>query len=123
MSHAHVQRRTTPRRLVPRVKVWVECRGRYAFGFGVAEILQAVERTGSFKQAARHLGKSYRYIWGRIKNAEKILGQQLVETRVGGQGDRRSFLTPAARRWAADFLTLRGRLTQFLEQEFATLFT
>jgi molybdate transport repressor ModE-like protein len=41
-------------------------------------------RAGSFKQAASDLGKSYRYIWGRIKEAERVLGQQLVETRVGG---------------------------------------
>jgi molybdate transport repressor ModE-like protein len=102
--------------------VWVECRGRYAFGFGLTEILQAVERTGSFKQAASTLGKSYRYIWGRIKEAEKVLGQQLVETRVGGHGDKRSFLTSAARQLVMDFLALRSRLAQLLEQEFASHF-
>jgi molybdate transport system regulatory protein len=108
--------------LIPRVKVWVECGGRYAFGFGLAEILEAVERAGSFKQAARDLGKSYRYIWGRIKEAEKVLGQQLIETQVGGQGYKRSFLTPAARQLVASFLGLRGRLSHVLEQEFASRF-
>jgi hypothetical protein len=32
-------RRETALRLVPRVKVWLERDGRYAFGFGIAEIL------------------------------------------------------------------------------------
>ncbi len=123
MSHSHVQPRKRQQLLVPRVKVWVECRGRYAFGFGLAEILQAVERGGSFKQAASDLGKSYRYIWGRIKKAEKVLGQRLVETQVGGKGQRRSFLTLAARQLVADFLALRGRLAHVLEQEFASHFT
>ena len=109
--------------MVPRIKVWVECGGRYAFGFGLAEMLQAVERAGSFKQAASDLGKSYRYIWGRIKEAEKVLGRQLVETRVGGQGPQRSFLTPAAKQLVSDFLTLRGRLAHVLSQEFASHFT
>lgn len=122
MPRLHVQRRKRQLLLVPRVKVWVECGGRYAFGFGLAEILQAVEAAGSFKQAASDLGKSYRYIWGRIKEAEKVLGQQLVETRVGGQGHQRSFLTPAARQLVASFLGLRGRLAHVLEQEFARHF-
>src|SRR6266404_8652352 len=117
MAHSHVQSRKRQHLLVPRVKVWVECGGRYAFGFGLAEILQAVERAGSFKQAASDLGKSYRYIWGRIKEAEKVLGQQLVKTQVGGNEQKRSFLTPAARQLVADFLALRGRLAYVLKQE------
>ena len=76
--------------LVPRVKVWLETEGRYAFGHGIAEMLQAVEQTGSIKQAAAKLRKSYRYIWGRLKAAERALGRQLVETHVGGQGTQRS---------------------------------
>src|SRR5712692_11712523 len=109
--------------LVPRVKVWLETEGRYAFGFGICEILQAVDRAGSIKQAASDLGKSYRYIWGRIKKAEQVLGQQLVETQVGGKEQKRSFLTPAARQLLADFLALRGRLAHLLEQEFESHFT
>src|SRR5438309_2220310 len=83
--------------LVPRVKVWLEYRGHYAFGFGICEILKAVDRAGSIKQAAGDLGKSYRYVWGRIKEAEHALGQLLVQTQVGGQGSQRSALTEAAR--------------------------
>jgi WD40 repeat protein/mono/diheme cytochrome c family protein len=51
------RRRTKQRPLVPRVKVWVECSGQYAFGFGLSEILQAVEREGSIKQAASILAR------------------------------------------------------------------
>src|SRR5262245_37036028 len=96
-----------PAPLVPRVKVWLETGGRYAFGFGLSEILQAVERTRSIKQAARDVGKSYRYIWGRIKKAEAVIGEALVETHVGGKGTQRSFLTPAACRLVTAFVALR----------------
>src|SRR5438309_9374880 len=77
-------------RLVPRVKVWLERDGRYAFGFGIAEILQAVDQAGSIKQAAGDLGKSYRYVWGRIKDAERVLGRQLVTSRSFSKNGKRS---------------------------------
>lgn len=104
--------------LVPRVKVWLEAEGHYAFGFGLAEMLQAVDRAGSIKQAAADLGKSYRYVWGRIKEAEEALGRQLVEAHVGGTGTQRSNLTPVSRRMVADFLAVRARLMDLVEQEF-----
>jgi molybdate transport system regulatory protein len=112
-----------PTILVPRVKVWLEARGCYAFGFGMSEILQAVDRAGSIKQAASRLGKSYRYIWGRIKKAEQALGQQLVETQVGGKDSQRSFLTAPARQLVGDFLALRERMIQVVREECGSGFT
>jgi molybdate transport repressor ModE-like protein len=106
-------------RLVPRVKVWFEAEGGYSFGFGLIAILQAVERAGSIKQAATDLGQSYRHIWGRIKEAENALGAPLVETQVGGQGPHRSDLTESARRLIHDFLAIRSRMVEVMEEEIA----
>src|SRR2546423_12419477 len=116
--------KTRPKRftLVPRVKVWLETEGHYAFGFGLAEMLRAVHKAGSIKQAAADLGKSYRYVWGRLQEAERTLGRSLVEARVGGRGTRRSALTPEARRLAEAFLALPSRMTQLLQEEFARHF-
>ncbi len=107
--------------LTPRVKVWLEINGSYAFGHGLCEMLQAVEHAGSIKQAARDLGKSYRYVWGRIKEAEKTLGRQLVETQVGGKDAQRSCLTPEARQLAADFQAVRLRIIQRVKDEFTQI--
>ncbi len=107
----------------PRVKVWLESGGRYAFGLGVSEILEAVDRAGSIKQAAAELKKSYRHVWSRVKEAEQALGRSLVETRVGGTGSRRSSLTPDARRLVAAFTALRGRMFEVLRAEFVRLFS
>jgi molybdate transport system regulatory protein len=107
--------------LTPRVKVWLEINGSYAFGHGLCEMLHAVEHAGSIKQAARDLGKSYRYVWGRIKEAEKTLGRQLVETQVGGKDAQRSCLTPEARQLAADFQAVRLRMIQRVKDEFSQL--
>jgi molybdate transport system regulatory protein len=109
--------------LVPRVKVWLETKGHYAFGFGLSQMLEAVDRAGSIKRAAHDLGKSYRYVWGRIKEAEKALGRQLVKTQVGGKDVQRSFLTAAARQLVDDFLAVRSRLIQLTEQEFTRRFS
>jgi molybdate transport system regulatory protein len=108
--------------LVPRVKVWLELDSVYAFGLGICEILQAIERTGSIKQAAAEVGKSYRHVWDRVKQTEHALGQALVETQVGGQGRRRSRLTPVARRLVAAFLTFRDRMFEVVRQEFDSYF-
>jgi molybdate transport system regulatory protein len=115
------QTKTAPQ-LRPRIKVWLETDGRYAFGFGMSEILRAIEEQGSIKQAAAALGKSYRYVWGRLKEAERALGQQLVETHVGGKGSERSFLTPAARELVKHFLALRHRVMKVADREFRQRF-
>ena len=107
---------------VPRVKVWLEVEGRYAFGLGIAEILQAVGQAGSIKRAAADLGKSYRYVWGRIQDAEEALGHPLVEARVVGRGPQRSSLTAEARRLVAAFLALRARMFEAVRDEFDRLF-
>jgi len=102
----------------PRVKVWLEVRGRYAFGLGISEILQAIDTTGSIKSAAGQLGKSYRYVWGRLKEAERAFGRPLVDARVGGKHEQRSSLTPEARQALRGFLALRSRMTELVHQEF-----
>jgi molybdate transport system regulatory protein len=107
---------------VPRAKVWLEIDGHYAFGFGMAEILQAVDRAGPIKQAAADLGKSYRRVWSRIKAAEEALGHTWVKTHVGGSGTQRSFLTEQARRLIAGFLALRSQLFEVVEAEFTRRF-
>src|SRR5262245_18509093 len=109
MSRTSTRRHPRQVRFKRRAKVWLEVEGHYAFGFGISEILEAVDRAGSIKQAARDLGKSYRHVWSRVKEAEDALGCTLVETHVGGTGTRRSFLTAEARRLVAGFLALSRR--------------
>jgi molybdate transport system regulatory protein len=123
MSRTRAPCRPKQTPLTPHVKVWLEIDGRYAFGLGITEILQAVQRAGSIKEAAANLGKSYRHVWGRLKQAEQVLGRQLVETRVGGQGTQRSSLTPAARELVTAFLTFRRRMAHLAEVEFQRHFT
>jgi molybdate transport system regulatory protein len=108
--------------LQPFVEIWFEMDGRYAFGHDLCQILQAIEHSGSIKHAAATLGKSYRHVWGRVQVAQRTLGQQLVEARVGGKGVQRSALTLEARRLISDFLSLREKMMQLLQDQFAQRF-
>ncbi len=110
------------RGVTPRVKVWLEVDGEYVFGFGLSQMLKAVQAAGSIKAAADRLGKSYRYVWGRLKKAERALGEPLVESRVGGKGSRRSFLTERADRLVTDYDALRARMFEVVEEEFSSRF-
>ncbi|MFO1008231.1 MAG: LysR family transcriptional regulator [Planctomycetaceae bacterium] len=114
--------RPLPLPLQPRIKIWFESEGEYAFGFGLCEILSAVREQGSIKTAAESIGRSYRHIWGRIKEAEAILGCPLVQTRVGGKSDHRSELTEEAIRLLESFMTLRESMKKMLEREFTAAF-
>lgn len=106
----------------PRVKVWLEVGDDYIFGWGICEILLAVRETGAIKDAAARLGKSYRYVWGRVKDAEATLRQPLVETRVGGAIEQRSDLTPLATQLVEDFVAFRARMLDIAREEFASRF-
>lgn len=99
--------------------MWLERDGQYIFGYRLCEILRAIDRTGSIKHAAADFGYSYRYVWGRIKKAERTLGQPLVIAQVGGKGVHRSELTSHARRLVEDFSAVRERMLAVVEREFA----
>jgi molybdate transport repressor ModE-like protein len=118
-----LKRAAAAKRLAPRAKVWLELNGEYVFGLGLSEMLKAVQDTGSIKRAAQQLGKSYRHVWSRIKEAECALGAVLVASRVGGQGAHRSELTGQAQQLVADYDALRQRVFDIVQAEFATRFT
>lgn len=87
----------------PRVKVWLESNGESVLCRGLCDILRAVEETGSIKSAASKIGRSYRFVWSRIKTAEEAFGATLVETRIGGREANRSGLSPLAQELLKDF--------------------
>jgi molybdate transport system regulatory protein len=122
MARTRSTLRRGARAIRPRVKVWLECGDDYVFGHGISEILEAVDQTGSIKEAAAAVGKSYRHVWSRIKEAEAAFGRPLIVAHVGGTGTRRSFLTDEARELVADFKTLRKQVQKYVGSEFERRF-
>jgi molybdate transport repressor ModE-like protein len=106
-------------RVTPRAKLWLEANSQYVFGLGISEILKAIQHTGSIKAAAREVGKSYRHVWDKVKQAEQALGIPLVRTQVGGKDARRSALSDLALDLVRDFEAFRQRLFELVQVEFS----
>lgn len=63
-----------------RINLWLENDdGQFFFGMGRYVLLEQVNECGSLKQAAETLGMSYRAAWGKMKQAEEMLGAPLIE--------------------------------------------
>ncbi len=55
-------------------------------GPGMAELLEAIGRTGSLRVAADELGMSYMHAWGLVKTMNRGFRDPLVELSRGGAG-------------------------------------
>ncbi len=117
--------RQTARGAAPelRSRMRVQVGERRAMGPGKADLLEAIEGTGSLAEAARGLGMSYMRAWRLVREMNDSFQQPLVELRRGAHGgaqmtaDGRAVLAlyremeAAARRaTAAGWRKLRRRL-------------
>ncbi|MFV5364713.1 winged helix-turn-helix domain-containing protein [Acinetobacter oleivorans] len=55
-----------------------------AFGPGKADLLEAIEKTGSISQAAKSMNMSYRRAWQLVDTMNQCFETALVETQTGG---------------------------------------
>lgn len=100
----------------PLSKLFLEEHGKYVFGPGRAELLRAVDTLGSLNKAAIHQGMSYRWAWGRIREAEKALGVTLLMPGPGpGKGNTKT-LTPEAREILEWFTSLEKDMQCLAEE-------
>jgi molybdate transport system regulatory protein len=72
----------SPARLKPRFRV--VCDGEVLLGPGMAELLEAIRRTGSLRVAAGELRMSYMHAWGLVKTMNRGFRDPLVELSRGG---------------------------------------
>jgi molybdate transport system regulatory protein len=65
-----------------------------AMGPGKADLLEAIERTGSISAAGRALGMSYRRTWLLVDTMNRCWKEPLVETATGGSHGGGARLSP-----------------------------
>lgn len=104
--------------LVAKSAVWLERGGTYLLGQQEARLLEAIDRLGSIKEAAKAVGLSYRTAWARIQTLETALGQPMVRSRAGGQGGGATSLTPEGRELVRVLLDLSQKVEGRIEQEY-----
>jgi len=73
-----------PPSLVPKIRILIGA--VVAIGPGKADLLAAIERTGSISAAAREMGMSYRRAWLLVEAMNVAFRQPLVEPLTGGEG-------------------------------------
>jgi len=96
-----------------KVKWWLEKDGGLVLGKGRCLLLEAVDRLGSLREAARLCGISYRAAWGKLRASEEHLGESLVEIQRGKRG---MILTPRARKLLEVFHRIEGELDETLAE-------
>lgn len=62
----------------------IELKHSVAIGPGKADILEAVQETGSLAEAARRMGMSYQRVWVLVGAMNQDFVQPLVQTQRGG---------------------------------------
>ena len=93
-------------------KIWIEREGKVVFSDWRAELLQAIQETGSLSGAAAQMEVPYRTAWYKLKEIEGQLGMRLVDTHSGGSDGGGSRLTPEGQ----DILRRFRRIYQDIEE-------
>jgi molybdate transport system regulatory protein len=105
----------------PRIKIWLELNGDVVFGSGRMALFQAIEETGSIKQAAEKIGMSYRAAWGKIKATEDRLGKKLVERHAGGRNSGTE-LTPKGKELLEIYIKFQEDTADSIKRSFTRFF-
>ena len=108
-----------PTRLVPRHKVWLNLRGTFLMGPNYLRFLQAVDRSGTIREAGKVVGWSYRTCLNRIRRMEAALGTPVLATSRGGRAHGGARLTPVARRLVRVFAAWRDAMHRLSDDAFA----
>jgi molybdate transport system regulatory protein len=93
-----------------KIKLQLACGAEWAFGPGKADLLEAIDRTGSISAAARAMGMSYRRAWLLVDTMNRCWTAPLVEATPGGGGDRGARLTACGRDVLAAYRKLEANL-------------
>lgn len=91
-----------------KLKVQLHCGDEFAMGPGKADLLEAIDRTGSISAAGRALGMSYRRTWLLVDAMNRCFADKLVETVLGGGPDRGARLTGNGRRVLAAYRAIEA---------------
>ena len=107
----------------PRLKLWVVFGEHVKFGEGRAELLEAVDRLGSFKKAVERMGMSYRAAWGYFRDLERAAGVKFLERHPGRGPEGGTRLTPEGRRFLRRYRRFRKGLDSLVELHFKRSFS
>lgn len=86
-----------------RVRVRLLADSLVAMGPGKADLLEAIDSTGSISAAAREMGMSYRRAWLLVDTMNTCFSDPLVTTAKGGTEGGGASLTPVGKKVLSAF--------------------
>ena len=98
-------------------KMWITHKGGIVLGRGRADLLEAIDATGSISAAARRVGMSYRHAWTLLQATEKRVGQAMLHRSKGGAGGGGARLTDRARALLGKYRSLEADLMEFVRRK------
>ncbi|MEN8273761.1 LysR family transcriptional regulator [Acinetobacter seifertii] len=87
-----------------------------AFGPGKADLLEAIEKTGSISQAAKSMNMSYRRAWQLVDTMNQCFETALVETQTGGTHGGGAAVTALGQNVLQHYRQMEINARQALEQ-------
>ncbi len=93
-----------------KLKAQLFCGDEPAMGPGKADLLEAIDRSGSISAAGRALGMSYRRAWLLVDSMNRCFRDKLVDTTAGGGQAKGARLTVTGRDVLARYRALQVRL-------------
>ncbi|MDP9802408.1 winged helix-turn-helix domain-containing protein [Acinetobacter calcoaceticus] len=89
-----------------------------AFGPGKADLLEAIERTGSISQAAKSMNMSYRRAWQLVDTMNQCFETALVETQTGGTHGGGAAVTALGQKVLQHYRQMEINARQTLENDY-----
>lgn len=86
-----------------------------AMGPGKADLLEAIEKTGSISAAGRALGMSYRRTWLLVDTMNRCWKDPLVETATGGSHGGGARLTALGKRVVQSYRDMQKMMADCAE--------
>ena len=103
MSRRPSQRKDTDTIAPRELRLRVYAGEAIAMGPGKADLLEAIDRTGSISGAGRELGMSYKRCWDLVETMNTSFREPLVATAAGGSRGGGTVLTDCGRKVLAQF--------------------
>ena len=98
-----------------KLKAQLLCGGELAMGPGKADLLEAIQATGSISGAGRRLGMSYRRAWLLVDTMNRCWSDPLVEATPGGGEARGARVTKAGLQALTAFRALEAEVAKAAE--------
>ncbi len=99
-------------------KFWIEEDGELVLSDWRADLLEAIDATGSLAAAATRLNVPYRVAWGKLKEIEERLGFPLLQSQSGGATGGSTRLTEQGRRLIARYRRFQAGLPELIQRRF-----